>query len=75
MYKILTFLTNIETDNVNDYGNVHNNIEIVNNDLDYKIIWYNIGMIILLGIIIFLILEIINLKMDHKKELENKKRG
>ena len=73
MYKILTFLTNIETDNVNDYGNVHNNIEIVNNDLDYKIIWYNIGMIILLGIIIFLILEIINLKMDHKKELENKK--
>lgn len=67
MYKILTFLANIETDNVNDYGIVHNK------NLDYTIIWYNIGLMILLGIIIILILEIIDLKMDHKKELENKK--
>lgn len=69
MYKILTFLTNIETDNVNDNGN----IQVHNIKLDYTIIWYNIGIIILLGIIIILILEIIDLKMDHKKELENKK--
>ena len=72
MYKILTFLTNIETDNVKDNGNV-NNIKIHNIITNNTIIWYFLVIIILLGIIIFLILEIINLKMDHKKELENKK--
>ena len=57
MWNIIKFLE------IEEEGTIHN-IE-----LDYTIIWYNIGIIILLGIIIVLILEIIELKLKHKEQI------
>ena len=63
MWNIIKFLE------IQEEGIIHNV------ELNKTIIWYNIGLIILLGIVIFLILEIINLKIDHKKQLQNKNNG
>lgn len=61
MYKILTQINNEEIDNVIDKIIVHDQ------EINQNIINLNIGLLICLGIIIILIIELIETRLDVKR--------